>query len=159
MMASLSAEWHLTANGRRCLFLILTDVVSSSSNGGFGMRSSQAPRASRRRGPAFNDHLQWMMASLSAEWHLTANGRRCLVLILTDVVSSSSNSGFGMRSSQGPRASRRRGPAFNDHLQWMMASLSAEWHLTANGRRCLFLILTDVVSSSSNGGFGMRSRA
>jgi len=103
-----------------------------------------------------------MMASLSAEWHLTANGRRCLVLILTDVVSSSSNGGFGMRSSQGPRASRRRGPAFNDHLQWMMASLSAEWHLTANGRRCLFLILTDVVSSSSNGGLGcalVRARA
>jgi len=62
-----------------------------------------------------------------------------------------------MRSSQVPRASRRRGPAFNDHLQWMMASFSAEWHLTANGRRCLFLILTDVVTSSSNGGFGMRS--
>jgi len=101
--------------------------------------------------------LQWMMASFSAEWHLTANGRRCLFLILTDVVTSSSNGGFGMRSSQVPRASRRRGPAFNDHLQWMMASFSAEWHLTANGRRCLFLILTDVVTSSSNGGFGMRS--
>jgi len=101
--------------------------------------------------------LQWMMASLSADWLLTANGRRCLFLILTDVVTSSSNGGFGMRSSQGPRASRRRGPAFNDHLQWMMASLSAEWHLTANGRRCLFLILSDVVTSSSNGGLGMRS--